>query len=110
MTESIENVIMRNLNAIQEFQIIQKVEKHLSGIYLEKLQKNLNKNSNIRIFVEGIKNNFKSDSTLLFSPITTIDVERSFSKFKYLLMKGLVWKKKIYKNLVLIMSIIFYKL
>ena len=85
LTESIENVIKGNLSAIEQFGIIEKVEKQLVGDYLIKLQKSLEKNFNLRNFIKTIKNNIKSDSTFLFSPLTTIDVERSFSKFKFLL-------------------------
>ena len=85
LTQSIDKVIKRDLNAIQQFDIIEKVEKQLKGDPLLKLKKSLEKNSNLRNFVENIKTNLNSDQTFLYSPLTTIDVERSFSKFKFLI-------------------------
>ena len=84
LTQSIENVINRKLTALQQFEIIEKIEKQLTGVHSEKLRKSLEKNSKIRNFVENLKNNIKNDSTFSYAPITTVDVERSFAKFKYL--------------------------
>ena len=85
LTESIENVIDRNLSSLEQFDIIEKLEQKLTGEYSIKLRKSLEKNSNLRNFIQNIKNNFEFDQTFLYCPITTIDVERSFAKFKFLL-------------------------
>ena len=88
LTESIEKGIKRDLNVIQQFDIIEKVEKILEGAPLVKLKKSLEKNSNLRNFIKNIKTNLNCDQTFLYSPLTTIDVDRSFSKFKYLITDG----------------------
>lgn len=71
-----EQLLMKS----EQYAIIQDVKTKLKGKPLEKLEESLSKNPDIEAFVNSNEIEFTINTK--YAPLTSVDVERSFSKYK----------------------------
>jgi len=73
-----------SLKTSEQIAILNNVKEKLSGKFLNKLQKSLQKNPDLEKFL-NIENMYDFKVKTKFAPLVSVDVERSFSKYKEIL-------------------------
>jgi hypothetical protein len=80
LPKAIEKIECRNLSVREQLEIFNKVRSKLKGDALKKLEESLNKNHNLISFTsESNSSEFRFKT--LFAPLTSSEVERSFSQY-----------------------------
>jgi hypothetical protein len=83
LIKAIEDLQTQSLKVTKQMEILKSVEQKLSGNSLEKLRKSLTKNPDLKKLTENTDYDFKFDTR--YAPLVSIEVERSFSKYKEIL-------------------------
>jgi len=79
----IEKLETQGLRAAAQMEMLKEVQTKLGDRYLEKLESSISKNPDLKRFFENKDLEFKVKTT--YAPLTSVDVERSFSRLKNIL-------------------------
>jgi hypothetical protein len=79
----IEKLETQGLGVDKELKILEEAKEKLTDFAKEKLIKSLDKNPDLKKFTEN--RNYDHRKNILYAPLTTVDVERSFSLYKNIL-------------------------
>lgn len=82
LTDAITKLESQGMTVEQQLAVVSSVKSKLSGDELEKLNKVLSKNPDLNFF-RDLPVDYKIKAN--FAPMTSVDVERSLSVFKYIL-------------------------
>jgi hypothetical protein len=84
LTKAIKDLQNQGLKVSQQMEILNSVKEKLHGKSLEKIEKSLLKNPDLKKFI-NISNNYNFKIATKYSPLVSVDVERSFSQYKDIL-------------------------
>lgn len=82
LTNSITRLENRGLTVSAQMEIVSAVKRKLSGVFLDKIKSSLSKNPDLYFFESmPVDQQIKCN----FAPMTSVDAERSFSTYRYIL-------------------------
>jgi hypothetical protein len=83
LIKAIEDLQTQSLKVTKQMEILKSVEQKLSGNSLEKLRKSLTKNPDLKKLTENT--DYDLNLKTRYAPLVSVEVERSFSKYKGIL-------------------------
>jgi hypothetical protein len=84
LTEALIELQTQGLKLSKQLEILGAVKDQLQGNCLVKLEKSLRKNPDLKKFIKD-DNDYEFRCNIKFAPLVSVDVERSFSKYKEIL-------------------------